>query len=207
MGSVSGEIKAGCLEASSLRLYLSLFFFSASRCRNIHYMHEEFSLAARIDPASPIPQHVLITLTVFFFKVCNEENIVPSFLPDSGLYDVKVKSSMAGVSVHFLLCSHVAPFTSCLSTWVSVIQWLNTYRYSHYKKYSFWLKKKAHSNTSSLCGWLNKWICLRRIDPQWSTLARLWFVRKLNISCVVLSQLEKQSLNQSFCRWREELDS
>lgn len=69
---------------------LLLFFFSARRCRNIHYMHEEFSLAARIDPASPVPLHILITSTVFFFfKVCNEAHTVQSFLPDSGLYDVK----------------------------------------------------------------------------------------------------------------------
>lgn len=64
-------------------------FFSSRRCRNIHYMHEEFSLAARIDPASPVPQQVLITLTVFSFKVCNEVHTVLSFLPDAGLYDVK----------------------------------------------------------------------------------------------------------------------
>lgn len=62
---------------------------SARRCRNIHYMHEEFSLAARIDPASPVPQNLLITSTASFFKVCNEAHAVLSFLPGSGLYDVK----------------------------------------------------------------------------------------------------------------------
>lgn len=52
-------------------------------------MHEEFSLAAPIDPASPVPQRVLITSTIFFLKVCNEAHTVLSFLPDAGLYDVK----------------------------------------------------------------------------------------------------------------------
>lgn len=48
---------------------LPVLFFSAKRCRNIHYMHEEFSLvAARIDLVSPVPLHILITSTVFLFK-------------------------------------------------------------------------------------------------------------------------------------------
>lgn len=70
-----------------------VLLFSARRCRNIHYMHEEFSLAARNDPASPVLQHVSITLTAFFFqKVCNEAHTVLSFLPHSQVCMLKVES-------------------------------------------------------------------------------------------------------------------
>lgn len=70
-----------------------VLLFSARRCRNIHYMHEEFSLAARIDPASPVLQHVSITSTAFFFqKVCNEAHTVLSFLPHSQVCMLKVES-------------------------------------------------------------------------------------------------------------------
>ena len=87
MRAAPGEIKAGSPQASSQTVPV-LLYFSSRRCRNIHYMHEEFTLAARIDPASPVPLHVSITSAVFL-KVCNEAHTVLSFLPDSGLHDVK----------------------------------------------------------------------------------------------------------------------
>lgn len=91
---------------------IPVLFFSARRCRNIHYMHEEFSVAARIDPASPVPQHVLITSTAFFFQVCNEGHTVLSFLLDSGLCDVKGQSQRG-----WSFCSFPALQLRLVGTW------------------------------------------------------------------------------------------
>lgn len=155
MGSVSGEIKAGCPEASSLRLYLAFFFFSASRCRNIHYMHEEFSLAACIDPASPIPQHVLITSTVFFFLKSVMRRTLCQVSCQTQVC-MMLRSNQHGLS----FCLFPPLQIYCVETCNILFSWINLSRhsshissvilYSHYKKYSFRLKQKPHLNTSSL---------------------------------------------------------
>lgn len=106
------ERNESCVEGNKSRMprgfitqtlpVLLFFFSSASRCRNIHYMHEESSLAARIDPASPVPQHVSITSTVGFFR----ESVMRRALCPVSCYTqvrakLKVGSSEDGVSARF----------------------------------------------------------------------------------------------------------
>lgn len=91
-----------------------LVFFSARRCRNIHYMHEEFSLVARIDPASPVPQHVLITSTLFlFFKSVMRSTLCWVSCQTRVCVMLKVKSSMDGVLFPALQRYHVGMWSIC----------------------------------------------------------------------------------------------
>lgn len=141
-----------------------LFFFSARRCRNIHYMHEEFSLAARIDLASPVPQQVLITSTVFFLKSVMRCTLCWVSCQTQVCMMLKVKSSMDKVSVHFLRCSFIMlrrlvyAIASSLLLNKHVMSALSHPLYSiivslHNENDSFSLKQKSHVNTSS-CLWM-----------------------------------------------------